>query len=52
MLVPKWITGGILLNFRMWQTLVRDYGWSWQAAADWIMTQAQRSIIDPTALLT
>ncbi len=38
-------TLGILTVFRVWHTLVRDYGWSWPAAADWITTQAQRSVL-------
>lgn len=38
-------TLGILTIFRVWRTLVRDYGWSWSAAADWTASQAQRSVL-------
>jgi AcrR family transcriptional regulator len=38
-------TLGILTIFRVWRTLVRDYGWSWSAAADWVSRQAQRSVL-------
>jgi AcrR family transcriptional regulator len=37
-------TLSILTSFRVWRTLVRDYGWSWPAAVDWATSQAQRSI--------
>jgi AcrR family transcriptional regulator len=38
-------TLSILTNFRVWRTLVRDYGWSWSAAADWVTSQAQRTVL-------
>jgi AcrR family transcriptional regulator len=38
-------TLGILTVFRVWRTLVRDYGWSWSAAADWVTIQAERSVL-------
>jgi hypothetical protein len=39
-------TLSILTNFRVWRTLVRDYGWSWTAAVDWATSQAQRSVLE------
>jgi AcrR family transcriptional regulator len=38
-------TLGILTSFRVWRTLVCDYGWSWSAAAEWVTSQGQRSVL-------
>jgi AcrR family transcriptional regulator len=35
----------VLSGWRTWHALVHDYGWSWQAAADWIAATARRALL-------
>jgi hypothetical protein len=41
-------TLSILTVFRLWRTLVHDYGWSWSAAAEWMARQARQSVLRST----